>query len=568
MIKSLTIKDYILIDKIKIQFDSGLNIITGETGVGKSIIIDAMNLLIGEKASTDLIRSGAEKAIVEGVFDVSDNQNVINFLGENNYDISDELIIRREILRKGSSRSFINDSPSSLVHLKELGKFIIDLHGQHEHQSLLRTETHIHLLDNFGNLEKLIEEYRVHYNRLKELFAKLDDLKNTEAVAKEKKDLYEFQAKEIDAVNPKPNEIEELQNKLKILENSERLYEATSRIYETLYESEFAIYDQLIKVRNLIDDLSKIDRTFTELKNDITSSISIVDEIAKFIQSYNSRIEFNPELLEEYRERLGSLMLLARKYGGSLDAVIEYRMKIEKELQLVANFEEEIQNIEEDIEAERKLCTEAAIRLSEKRREVAEKISKSIVNILSDLGIPNAKFDVIFRYKKIENPIAFVKLGNDYYEADSYGFDVVEFYISTNPGEELKPLAKVASGGEISRIMLALKTILAKSDKLPLMVFDEIDVGVSGRVAQKVGKALRNLSEFHQIISITHLPQIAGFSNTHFVVEKKIKDGRAVTTIKKLNDEEKIREIAKLISGEEITPASLESAKELIYNSN
>ena len=568
MIKTLAIKDYILIDKIKIQFESGLNIITGETGVGKSIIIDAMNLLIGEKASTDIIRSGSEKAIIEGIFDVSDNQNVINFLGENNYDISDELIIRREILRKGTSRSFINDSPASLSHLKELGKFLIDLHGQHEHQSLLRTETHIHLLDNFGNLEKLIDEYRTYYFKLKELFAKLDELKNIESSTKEKKDLYEFQAKEIDAVNPKPNEIYELQNKLNILENSERLYEATSRIYETLYESEFAVYDQLIKVRNLIDDLSRIDKTFSELKNDISSAISIVDELAKFIQSYNSRIEFNPELLEEYRERLGSLILLAKKYGGSLEAVIEHRNKIEKELQLAENFEEEIQKIEDEIEDVRKLCSDAAVRLSEKRREVAEKISKSIVTILKDLGINNAKFDVVFRNKKSDNPRSFVKLGNEYYEATPFGFDDVEFYISTNPGEELKPLAKVASGGEISRIMLALKTILAKSDKLPLMVFDEIDVGISGRIAQKVGKALRNLSEYHQIIAITHLPQIAGFANAHYVVEKKIKDGRAISTIRKLNDEERVYEIAKLISGEEITPASLESAKELIYNSN
>ncbi len=568
MIKSLTIKDYILIDKITVKFESGLNIITGETGVGKSIIIDAMNLLIGEKASTDIIRAGAEKAIIEGIFDISDNQNVINFLGENDYDINDELIIRREILRKGTSRSFINDSPAPLSHLKELGKFIIDLHGQHDHQSLLRTETHIHLLDNFGNLEKLIEEYRVHYNKLKNLFESLKQLKDIEQSTKERKDLYEFQAKEIDAINPKPDEIDEIQTKLKILENSEKLYETTSRIYETLYESESAVYDQLIKVRNLIDDLAKIDKAFFELKNDISSAITIVDEIAKFIQSYNSRIEFNPDLLEELRERLGSLILLAKKYGGSLQAVIEHRNKIEKELKLAENFEEEIQKIEDEIEIERKLCTEAAIRLSEKRRDVAEKINNSIVTILKDLGINNAKFEVIFKSRKTDNPEAFIKLGNEFYEANFNGFDEIEFYISTNPGEDLKPLAKIASGGEISRIMLALKTILAKSDKLPLMVFDEIDVGISGRIAQKVGKALRNLSEFHQIIVITHLPQIASFSTTHYVVEKKIKDGRAVTTIRKLDEEEKIYEVAKLISGEEITPASIENARELIYNSN
>lgn len=568
MIKSLLIKDYILIEKIKVDFDSGLNIITGETGVGKSIIIDAMNLLIGEKASGDLVRTGAEKAIVEGIFDISDNQNVINFLGENNYDINDELIIRREMLKKGSSRSFINDSPAPLSHLKALGEFIIDLHGQHEHQSLLRTETHLKFLDNFGNLDKLIEEYRVHYNNLKKLYSRLDELKNIEKSTKEKRDLYEFQAKEIDAINPKSGEIEDLQSKLNILENSEKLYETTTRLFEILYESDNAVYDQLIKARNLIDDLARIDKEFANLKPDLNSLISVVDEISKFVQSYSSRIEFNPELLEEYRERLGSLFLLAKKYGGSLENVIVYRNKIEKELQLAENFDEEIKKIEEDIEHERKLCSDAAIRLSEKRRDVAEKISKSIVSILKDLGTNNASFEVVFRNKNTNDPRSFVKLGNEFYEANTNGFDEVEFYISTNPGEELKPLAKVASGGEVSRIMLALKTILAKSDRLPLMVFDEIDVGISGRIAQKVGKALRNLSEYHQIIAITHLPQIAGFSNAHYIVEKKIKDGRSVTTIRKLTEEEKVFEIARLISGEDITPASIENARNLIFNSN
>ena len=568
MLKSLLICDYILISKISVKFETGLNIITGETGVGKSIIIDAVNLLIGEKASNDVVRAGAEKAIIEGVFDISGNQNVINFLGENNYDISDELIIRREISKKGGSRSFINDSPASLSHLKELGKFLIDLHGQHEHQSLLRTETHLKLLDNFGNLEWLINEYRGHYFKLKKLFDKLDELKNSEKSAKEKRDLYEFQAKEIDAVDPKPGEIEELKRKINILEHSEKLYNNTLRMYEILYENENSVYDQLIKVRNILDDLSKIDKVFADLKTDTSSAITIIDEISKFTQSYNSRIEFSPELLDSYQERLNSLLLLEKKYGGSIDLVLEYRQKIEREIQLAENFEEEIKKIEKTIEEERAKCTECAVRLSEKRREVAERISKMIVSILTELGINNSRFEVVFENKKTNSDRAFVKLGDDFYEAKIDGFDRIEFFISTNPGEDPKPLPKVASGGEVSRIMLALKTVLAKSDRLPIMIFDEIDSGISGRIAQKVGIALRNLSDFHQIIAITHLPQIAGFAQSHFVVEKKIKDGRALSTIRKLKDDERVYEIAKLISGEDITQASLESAKELIYNSN
>jgi DNA repair protein RecN (Recombination protein N) len=564
MLKSLKIKDYVLIDSIEIDFDSGLNIITGETGVGKSIIIDAMNLLVGERASNEVIRTGSSKAIVEGVFDVTGNQSVLNFLGDNSYDLSSELIIRREVASKGSNRSFINDTPAPLSHLKEIGKYLIDLHGQHEHQSLLRSETHIELLDNFGGLEKLLDEYQFHYRTLSKRFREVEELKSKEKILKEKKDFYEFQAKEIDEISPKQNEDEDITTRLRILENSEKLYDSTVRIYEMLYESDSAVYDQMIKVRNLLDDLSKIDNIFSEMKKETATITSIVDELAKFIQSYNSRIEFSPELLEEYRERLGSLTLLQKKYGGSLDSVIEYRKIIEKELDLAENFEIEIANLEEEIEQERKKCSDAAVRLSQKRRETAEKIIKSILIILKELGIANPKFEVKIENRKTDDKISFVKLGKDFYKADSTGFDKVEFHISTNPGEEAKPLAKVASGGEVSRIMLALKTILAKSDRLPMMVFDEIDVGVSGRIALKVGKALKNLSEFHQIISITHLPQIAGLSDSHYVVEKRVKAGKSFSTIRKLKADEKALEIAKLISGEEVTDTSLKTAKELM----
>ncbi|MBM4175711.1 MAG: DNA repair protein RecN [Ignavibacteria bacterium] len=564
MLKSLKIKDYVLIDFIDVDFESGLNIITGETGVGKSIIVDAMNLLVGERASNEVIRSGSNKAIVEGIFDVTGNQAVLNFLGDNSYDLGSEVIVRREVSSKGGNRCFINDSPAPLSHLKEIGKYLIDLHGQHEHQSLLRSETHVELLDNFGGLEKLLEEYQIYNRTLSKLFREVEELKSKEKLLKEKKDFYEFQAKEIDEINPKQNEDEDISARLRILDNSEKLHDSTARIYEILYESDSAVYDQMIKVRNLLDDLSKIDNIFSEMKKETAAITSIVDELAKFIQSYNSRIEFSPELLEEYRQRLGSLVMLQKKYGGSLDSVIEYRKKIEKELALAENFENEIANLEGQIEQERKKCSDAAVRLSQKRRETAEKISKSIIVILKELGITNPKFEVKIENKKSDDKNSFVKLGKDFYKSDSTGFDQVEFFISTNPGEEVKPLVKVASGGEISRIMLALKTILAKSDRLPMMVFDEIDVGVSGRIAQKVGKALKNLSEFHQIISITHLPQIAGLSDSHYVVEKTVKAGKSFSTIRKLKADERVLEIAKLISGEEVTDTSLRTAKELM----
>jgi DNA repair protein RecN (Recombination protein N) len=468
----------------------------------------------------------------------------------------------------------------SLTVLKEIGDHLVDLHGQHEHQSLLRPETHIGLLDEFGSLDKLVDEYRESYDRLTVLFTELHALSLKEKELREKRDLYEFQIKEIDAVDPRAGEEGDLENELRILENSEKLFEATSQLYQSLYEGEptrlgsenisgQSVYDLLLKARNQLEDLAGIDKTFEDIKNECASAAAIVGELTKFIQSYNSKIEFNPERLEQIRERLGQVALLKKKYGGSLDIVIERREKIGKEFAMAENFESEIQKLVEYIELERKTCSAAAQRLSTKRRELVGKISKSVCTELAKLGIANAQFDV-----KIENRVlgkldgkansAYVKLGREFYDATQSGIDFIEFYLSTNVGEDLKPLVKVASGGEISRIMLALKTILAKADRLPLLVFDEIDVGISGRIAQAVGKSMKSLSQFHQVIAITHLPQIAGFADCHFAVEKSESKHRTSSTIRKLEEEDRVQEIARLLSGAEVTEASLNGARELI----
>jgi len=325
----------------------------------------------------------------------------------------------------------------------------------------------------------------------------------------------------------------------------------------------------LLKARNQLEDLAAIDTTFEESKNECASAAAIVGELTKFIQSYNSKIEFNPERLEQIRERLGQITLLKKKFGGSLEHVIEHREKIGKEFAMAENFESEIRKLNESIGIERKTCSAAAQRLSAKRRELVSKISKSVCAELAKLGIANAQFDV-----KIDNRVlgkedgkvahAYVQLGREFYDATGSGIDSVEFYLSTNIGEDMKPLVKVASGGEISRIMLALKTILAKADRLPLLVFDEIDVGISGRIAQAVGKSMKSLSQFHQVIAITHLPQIAGFADCHFAVEKSETKHRTSSTIRKLEEEERIQEVARLLSGEEITEASLNGAREMI----
>ncbi len=564
MLRTLYVKNYALIEEVEVEFKSGLNIITGETGAGKSILIDALSLILGERASSEVVRKGADKAIVEGVFYVGGNKKIKKILEDNGIEFSDELILRREVSAKGQSRCFANDTPISLALMKEIGNHLVDLHGQHEHQSLLRVETHIELLDDFGGLIGMVEEFRNELKKLESLYKQIDELKQKEKLLREKKELYEFQLKEIETINPQVGEVDELESELKLLENAEKLYEATSQLYSLLYGSEKSIHDMLVVIRNQLEDLASIDKRFQPYVEEARSAQTIIDEITSFIQSYNSKIEFNPERLEFIRERLHALNRLKRKYGGTIESVIEYKDKIKRELELAENFEEEIARIEKKIEEQIKICSEIGERLSSKRRDVAETVSAAIVGALAELGIENAQFEVKIENRPKKEGKCYVRLGDESYEVTNRGIDFVEFYISTNIGEDTKPLVKVASGGEVSRIMLALKSVLAKSERLPLLVFDEIDTGISGRIAQKVGQSLKNLSKYHQIIVITHLPQIASFADTHFLAEKVIQDGRTVTRIRELGIEERIKEIAKLMSGEEVTQASIESAKELM----
>lgn len=567
MLKSLEIKDYALIDHINIEFEKGLNIITGETGAGKSILIDAMSLLLGERASTEVVRKGTQKSIVEGIFVVESNKNVKSLLEDNEIEYLPELIMRREISIKGSNRCFVNDSPVPLNLIKEIGNLLVDLHGQHEHQSLLRTETHILFLDEFANNNKLLDEYTKAYKDLNEKQKELKELKSKEESLKEKKDIYLFQLKEIDSISPIPDEDESLVNELNILENSEKLMELSDEVYNRLYDDENSVIDLLGEVKHKLNQLAGIDKSFLETEGECESALAIVKELSNTIRTYKSKVNVDSTEVEAKRERLGAINLLKKKYGGSIKKILEHREKLEKELNLAENFSDEIGNLEKKINESRKAAANIAEKLSNIRKKYAAKVETEVVKVLVQLGINNA----VFKVKVINNEVGntdenFLSVQNKKFQYTENGIDEVEFYISTNAGEDVKPLIKVASGGEVSRIMLALKTILAKSDKLPLLIFDEIDTGVSGRIAQKVGTALKDLAAFHQVICITHLPQIAGMADQHYAVEKKQVENRTVSFIKKLSDEDRINEVAKLLSGEDLSKASIESAKELIFN--
>lgn len=563
MLKTLHIKDYALISGIEIDFGRGLNIITGETGAGKSILIDAMGLLLGERASTEIIRKDSARAVVEGIFEPEDDKKIKRFLSENDIELLPELILRREIHLKGTNRCFINDTPVTLNQLKDIGNLLVDLHGQHEHQSLLRTETHIDYLDEFAGTDELLSVYRIIFSELNKLISELESLASREAVLNEKKEIYSFQLKEIDAVSPEENEDEKISDELKILENSEKLLELSTSVYEKLYDSDQAIFDMMNQVKQGISELNKIDKTFSDISSECSSALELIKDISGFLRNYRSKIIVDPEHINNLRSRISAINMLKKKYGGSIKNILDHREKISGELTLAENFSEKIAGIEKEINNFRIKCGTAAEKISDKRKEISRKIEKQIVEELAELGIPDASFKVKID-KEETGDGNFVLSGSKKYKAGNKGIDKVEFLISANKGENLKPLAKSASGGEISRVMLALKSTLAKSDKFPLLIFDEIDTGVSGRIAQKVGKSLKNLSGYHQIIAITHLPQIAGLADHHYCVEKITGSGRTVSIIRKLDEKESIREVAKLMSGEKVTEASLQGARELM----
>jgi len=394
MLKTLYIKDYALLEQISIEFEKGLNIITGETGAGKSILIDAMSLLLGERASNEVIRKGAEKAIVEGIFSAENNERIDTLLEQNEIEKSNELIVRRELSVKGSNRCFLNDTPVALNVIKEVGNLLVDLHGQHEHQSLLRTETHIEFLDDFGSLEQPLSDFKKEYDQLHLLQKNLNELRAKENLLKEKKDLYEFQRKEIEAISPLENEDESISSELHILENSEQLLELTNDISQQLYDSEKSIYDSLINVQQKINTLAKIDKTFAETSGELQSVVAVINDITNIVRKYNAQIELEPQKLEELRSRFQAINLLKKKYGGTLQALLDHYKKILNEIKLAESFEDEIKKMKQAIHQQKETLAKLASELSQRRNELGKKISKEVKEALKVLGIPQSIFEV------------------------------------------------------------------------------------------------------------------------------------------------------------------------------
>lgn len=563
MLRSLYVKDYALIEELEVTFDSGLNIITGETGAGKSILMGALSMILGDRASTDRLREGAKKAIIEGIFDEADTPRIRALLTEHTIDTEPlpRIILRRQLTEYGS-RGFINDTPATLDVMRGVAAELIDLHGQHEHQSLLNVETHRAMIDSFGGLSGLIEQYEAYYDEVDALLQERTEMAERKRELSQQRELYEFQIQEIDEVDPQPGEEDDLKAERRVLENAEHLYASTSRLYDMLYTDEHAVHDKIVVARNTLQDLARIDQTFEEQLDEIKSVQIVVSELASFLQDYNAHVEFDPDRLQRIRERIAELERLKRKYGGTLQAVLEHRKEIGEKYALANDFSGALERLTEQINDARARLSDAAQRLSDKRREVAERVEDAVERELEALGMPDSQFEV--RFERTADSDGWITINGTGYRAFRHGLDQVAFYISTNVGVDPKPLVQVASGGEISRIMLALKTILAKSERLPILVFDEIDTGISGDMARRVGESMYNLARYHQIIAITHLPQIAALGDVHFRVEKEVVNGRTRSTIVRLSQGEQAEQVASLISGTDVTDAALTNARELM----
>jgi len=570
LLEKLLIKNYLIIKEAEILFQPGLNIVTGETGAGKSIILDALGLLLGERADYSLIKKDNDRMVIEGEFkfDIENEKNkqLLTFLESlDPANHTDFLIIRRELLKKGISRSFINDTPVNISDLKDIGDMIIDIHSQNEHQSLLKKEVHIDILDRFLNKPSLINNYKEKFEELKKINKEFSELSDKKQSLLERRTFIEFQLKEINNLNPIINEDTDLENELNRLENSEEIAASLNNSISILYESDSNIQSQLASVIKELKKVVKYDPEIQKTIDELEQNRIVLKDISSNLINYSSGLNYEPDRLDFIRTRLSALNSIKKKYSLDITSLIKKAAELVADLDLIENFDFETEQLQKKIVVVKSSAVKAATELSTARKKAAKELEKEVNLTLKEVALESAEFKIDFKKSEEE------KLSDN-------GTDDVEFFIKVNKGSDFAQLRKAASGGEISRVMLAIKSALSNKDNIPILVFDEIDTGISGKIAGKTGKVLQKIAKSHQIISITHLPQIAALSDNHLYVSKKdvskengkangkvkTKDEETIAEIKTLSQEEKVIEIAKMLSGEKVTDASTSSAKELI----
>jgi DNA repair protein RecN (Recombination protein N) len=568
MLTELHIQNFAIIDKLDLRFDSGLIILTGETGAGKSIILDAVVMLIGGKADTTFVRTDADTAFVEGVFHLtgSEREAVHDVLNrEELMDDPNYVTLMREVRKEGRSVARINGRTVNVGLLKELGALLIDIHGQAEHLSLLDPRAHLGLLDRFAEVGQPLSDYRQTYHTLLNLRRELTDLRKAQSDSDRRIEMLTYQAEEIESARLKPGEDKELRKERDRLANAESLAQNAQEALAILDEGSPetpAATDLIGQAAQALGALAKIDAAQSELANQADLLLDTISDVVHTLRDYLEEIEFNPKRLEDVEERLDLIHSLVRKYGGNIPAVIAYGADARKQLETITGAAERINELEmQEAKLLEKLAKQGGA-LSSKRKSAGLEMGKGIETELDDLKMASARFGVDFQTKPDPNGIPLADGSRIAF--DQNGFDRVEFLIAPNPGEGLKPLAKIASGGETSRLMLGLKNVLARADEVPSLIFDEIDQGIGGRVGMVVGQKLWNLSRSHQVFCVTHLPQLAVFGDQHYQVQKLVKDGRTLTRVERLEGEQRLLELSQMLG--EVGEGTLRSAHDLLQS--
>lgn len=550
MLCELSIRNFALIDELRLELAPGFNVLTGETGAGKSIVIDALNVALGGRWQEEQLRTGAPEAVVEAAFDITRSQEVIQPLADEGIpQAPDEyLVLRRHLLKDGKSKAYINGRFSSAATLRALGERFVDIHGQGQTFSLLNPRKQLHLLDAYAGLAEEVKTLKTLYEKRQRMRKELSDLTLHEREKAQRQVILEYQRKEIDAARLLEGEEEELVAERSVLVNFEKLYSAAEGAYQTLYAEESAVLDRLASIGGKLKEAERIDPRLGEPLRSLEAARIDLEEAASFLRDYREKIQFDPERLEAVEGRLHEIGKLKRKYGASVVEILRHRQAIEEELTALESSEERIQTLSKELETVEEELTAWAEALSLKRTEAGRRLEMEITAELNALGMPQAAFRVLLLKE----------------ELGPTGKDHGEFLFSPNPGEEPKPLRTIASGGELSRTMLAIKTVLASADEIPTLIFDEIDAGVGGGMAETVGRKLFAVSVERQVLCITHLPQIASFADAHLRVEKRSIKERTEVAAKRLQEEERAEELARMLGGSKERAIPLQHAKELL----
>ena len=557
MLTLLKIKNIALIDELAIEFGGGLNLLTGETGSGKSIIVDSLGALTGDRVSNDLIKEGSSSATIEGLFNVVVDTELRSILDESGIEIEaaaeNDIIVRRELSAAGKNRVFINGQLVTQGYLKRVGSHLVDIHGQGEQAGLYDVESHIEMLDEFSGVDAAKEKVATAFHNWSAVRSQLSSLEKDTAEKLQLLDILRFQVSEIQAANLQPDEETLLEEEKRRLSNVEKLTSLSSDAFALLYDNAESTAVTLEKAQRKVTELADFESRFGEYSESIATARAVIEDLAFAVRDFRNHLEFSPERLNEIENRLAEILRLKRKYGDSVEAVLEHLRVSDERLQNIETAEFREEELQKQLSELRGSYLKAAQDLHHKRKVSAAKFEKQVEQNLQAVALEKARFEVRIDASADDDP-AFTP----------NGFDRVEFYFSANPGESPKPLAKVASGGEASRLMLVIKTTIKASGPQKTAVFDEVDVGIGGRVAEAVGRKLKDLSATQQVLCVTHQPQIASLADRHFTVEKQVVAGRTIVNARELSESEKVEEIARMLAGSEITDAARENARSML----